>query len=72
MALGFIKRPGRQASLIEQIVLADVVNKKLGKKDKVVIHHITENTPYRLQLEVEAYANKAVSFHRLIIKVGEY
>ena len=65
--MGIIKNPGRQATKMEQILLVPTVMEKLGNKDRVVIHHITEDTAYKLQLEVEAYLGNAVSFHRLIL-----
>ncbi len=54
--------------MMEQFILGPVALKKIGgRKDRIVVHHITENTPHRLQLEVEAYYGGNVSFHRVII-----
>lgn len=60
-----VKSPGRQATRMEQILLSPVVIEKLGFGDRVIIHHITTNTAYKLQLEVEVYSNSSVTFHRI-------
>ena len=60
-----VRKPGRQASRMEQILLSPVILDVLGFGDRVVLHHITENTAYKLQVEVEVYTQNAVSFHRV-------
>lgn len=45
-----IKYPGRQASRLQQALLEKIIQKG---NEKVIVHHISEDTPYLLQLEVE-------------------
>ena len=70
-----IKKPGRQPTRSEQLLLQDLVMRKVRNKNqfltKVIVHHITEDTPNRLQLEVEwqsqVYDKKVIRFERLFL-----
>lgn len=54
MPSGLIRKPGRAPTRSEQLLLAPLIEKKFpGCDETVVIHHITEDTTYRLQLEIE-------------------
>lgn len=54
MSSGVIRRPGRAPTRSEQLLLVPLIEKKYpGYDETVVIHHITEDTTYRLQLEIE-------------------
>ena len=54
MSSGVIKRPGRAPTRSEQLLLNPLIERKFpGYIETVVIHHITEDTTYRLQLEIE-------------------
>ena len=48
-----IKHPGRQPSRSEQLLLQPLVKALFPRAEIVVIHHITEDSPRKLQLEVE-------------------
>lgn len=62
-----VKSPGRQATRMEQILLSPLVIENIGSGDRAIIHHITTNTAYKLQLEVELYSKGNVSFHRVTL-----
>lgn len=71
-----IKPPGRAPTRLEQIQLSEMLKGKtgLGIFEEVIVHHITENTPYKLQLEVERrfttyFRNKhtCIKFERLYL-----
>lgn len=54
MSSGVIKRPGRAPTRSEQLLLVPIINDKfVHHGETVVIHHITEDTTYLLQLEIE-------------------
>lgn len=54
MSSGIIRPPGRAPTRSEQLLLAPLVERTFpGYDEVVVIHHITEDTAYRLQLEIE-------------------
>jgi hypothetical protein len=50
---GMLRKPGRQASRSEQLLLTPLIKRKYPNDEVIIIHHITEDTPYRLQLEIE-------------------
>lgn len=53
MSTGVIRKPGRAPSRGEQLLLNPLIEKKWSNDEVIVIHHITEDTTYRLQLEIE-------------------
>lgn len=55
MSSGIIRKPGRAPTRSEQLLLVPLVERKIGAQfdQTVVIHHITEDTMHRLQLEIE-------------------
>lgn len=55
MSSGVIKRPGRAPTRSEQLLLVPLIPLKYypAFDEVVVIHHITEDTTHRLQLEIE-------------------
>lgn len=57
-----ITKPGRQATKSEQLVY-----KLILSDQSAIVHHITEDTPYRVQLEVEYRTESGVSFKRVVI-----
>lgn len=55
MSLGIIKQPGRAPTRSEKLLLTPLIQRKYypAYQEAVVIHHITEDTTHRLQLEIE-------------------
>ena len=53
MSSGVIKKPGRQPTRSEQLLLNPLIERRWTADETVVIHHVTEDTAYRLQLEIE-------------------
>lgn len=70
-----IQKPGRQPNRSEQLLLQDLVKKACGRDNdnavSVIVHHITEDTPHKLQLEVEwqikNYSSTVLSFERIFL-----
>lgn len=49
-----VNRPGRSPTYVEQWLLSDFLSDKLRLgPEQVIVHHISENTPHRVQLEIE-------------------
>ena len=53
MSSGITYKPGRQPSRSEQLLIRPLIGWKWSEEETVVIHHITEDTAHRLQLEIE-------------------
>lgn len=62
-----IKKPGRQPSRIEQLLLQDLLLRDHEPGVGVVVHHITEDTPHKLQLEVEWKKPFGPRFERIFL-----
>lgn len=63
-----IKKPGRKPSRLEQIILTDILKSRMDSRIcTIVIHHITEDSPDRLQLEVEKRYEKYRTFERIVL-----
>lgn len=44
--------PGHQATRSQQLLLAPLIRKR-SPDERIVIHHVTQDTPHVLRLEVE-------------------
>jgi len=62
-----IKKPGRQPSRSEQLLLRGLIKKVYGPDVGVIVHHITEDTPHKLQLEVEWQTHLGPRFERIFL-----
>jgi len=64
-----IKFPGRQPSRSEVLLLTPLIKKPVGLYDEIIIiHHISEDTNKKLQLEVERRCPvRGISFERIIL-----
>lgn len=64
-----IKRPGRQPTIGEKLscYYSNIVNSFHVSKREVIVHHITEDTPKCLQLEVEFRYDNIITFARIIV-----
>jgi len=58
-----ITKPGRQATKSDQLFYKLILD-----DPSVIVHHITEDTPYMVQLEVEYRTESGVSFKRVVIE----
>lgn len=57
---------GKQPTMLEQLFLQQFLSPNFGKD--VRIHHISENTPHRMQLEIEYRSPSGeVKFDRITI-----
>lgn len=67
MSSGVIRRPGRAPTRSEQLLLTPLIALKHypAFEETVVIHHITEDTTYRLQLEIERRVSRTVLHNKL-------
>lgn len=70
MPSGVIKRPGRQPTRSEQLLLVPIIQNTFNfSGESIVIHHITEDDTYRLQLEIERRipmcGGTVCTFHRI-------
>ena len=62
-----IKTPGKQATRSQQLILAQLITKR-EPNEVIVIHHITCDTPHRLQLEVERRSQFCgIAFERIVL-----
>jgi hypothetical protein len=61
-----IKRPGRQPTYSERRLFTSWILKK-HPKEKIIIHHVTEDSVHRLQLEIERRGPTKITFERLIL-----
>ncbi len=63
-----IKPPGAQATRSQQILLAPLFE---SEHERVIIHHVTEDSSHRLQLEIERHVNvygkKSITFERVVL-----
>jgi hypothetical protein len=66
-----IKRPGRQPSYMEAHLIASMIERTV-EGERIVVHHITEDTVRTLQVEIERRSSEGVSFQRLILKGSEF
>ena len=56
----------RQPTMIEQLVLQNILAQSYPTS-KIIVHHISKNTPHFLQLEVEIATGQQIKFERLFI-----
>lgn len=78
MVNGLIHPPGRAPTKLEQLLIEDMLERRgyvfNGVGRRTIVHHITENTPHRLQLEVETREKHAgmqlteCRFRRIVIQ----
>ncbi len=62
-----IVAPGKQATRSQQLLLTPLVVKR-EPNEVIVIHHVTQDTPYRLQVEVERQSKTlGVAFERIVL-----
>jgi hypothetical protein len=64
-----IKHPGRQPTRAEQLFgnFACLVTKR-SPEEVIIVHHVTEDTPKRLQMEVERRCPKhGLKFERIVL-----
>jgi len=61
-----INKPGRQPTRSEQLQLTALLAEKYPY-ERVIVHHITEDTPYRLQLEIERGGLRHRKFERIVL-----
>ena len=60
-----ITRPGKQCTRSQQLLLTPLIVKQ--DNEVVVIHHVTEDTPHKLQLEIERRVNGRCFFERITL-----
>jgi len=60
-----IKKPGRQPTKMEQMLLTANLAKRYPN-ETLIIHHISEDTKGCLQLEVELRGDSGIKFERII------
>lgn len=62
-----IKSPGAQATRSQQLLLASLIPRR-SEQETIVIHHLTQDTPYRLQMEVERRCpTHGIRFERIFL-----
>ncbi len=63
-----IKAPGRKPTIMEKYSFMVFVKKRcFCDSERVIIHHITEDTPERLQMEVEIRCQyHPIRFERIV------
>lgn len=63
-----IKPPGKQATMSQQLLLATLIQKR-SAGEVCVIHHITQDDPDKLQMEVERRCPvNGLAFERIYLK----
>ena len=60
-----ITRPGKQCTRSQQLLLSSLVEAQ--DNEVIIIHHVTEDTPRKLQLEIERRLNGRCSFERVVL-----
>ena len=60
-----IERPGRKPERSMALLLDRFVRRSTD--ETIIIHHVTEDTPKRLQLEVERRTPRGISFERIVL-----
>lgn len=58
-----VNKPGRRPTKLEVMVIRQL----LEKDETFIIHHISESTHERLQLEIEDRSSDCPTFYRMII-----
>jgi len=57
---------GKQATRSQQLLFKTLIPRVLD--DRIIIHHVTVDAPYRLQIEFERQnCNGNISFERLVL-----
>lgn len=64
-----INKPGIQCSRMQQLLLKQIHYLIPGNTsdDVVIIHHITEDTGNKLQLEIERRNSFGITFERIVL-----
>jgi hypothetical protein len=62
-----IAPPGAQATRSQQLLLAPLIPRR-SSEEVIIIHHVTADTPYWLQLEIERRCpTHGVGFDRIVL-----
>ena len=62
---------GYNPVMSEQLLYSHILTNK-SKNEKIIVHHVSKNTPSILQLEVERRSKSGITFERIVINHDTY